>query len=375
MTNDDVGGGDRINSDWDFSSLLDNSEVIESEVIERTEENVGKGGPVETWGSGSSDSGSTVDSGFDLGGSDEYSTGGISELRGDAGTRRVGTDELPREDAVKPEPEPLTNEDIEKAADDDPAFKAAMIEYEKAAENYRKQLNRVRTKNEKNRINVGSDVNMDDVRQVAAAAYQVFLKHDRLNIDKINELLAGYVMLGPYDVAEIMQMEVFDRIVQDYGVPKEATKNLLTHKQIMTLTAVFGPGTATFSTRLKKAGVTQAEWQTWLKQPEFYKMYSQMSEAKLVNSVPIYISALSDKAADGDLQSIKLALEITDRYNPNKEDRFNSDVFLRRILEVLQIEIRDGEKLMRIANKLKAVQEDVEEKARLRQQIIRGELY
>lgn len=200
--------------------------------------------------------------------------------------------------------------------------------------------------------------------QIITAAWVSFTKFGSVDIDFVNKQIG-------YECGEILSSEAGLAALEERGIPSEAKKNLVTTKQVMALQIMFAPTTASFETRMKRAGITITEWQTWLNIPAFNSLYRTMGEQKLVNGVPTALSAMTDKAADGDMGAIKLLLEMTGRHNPNGDTKINLMAFMRKVVDVIQEELMgDPERMVAIAKRLKALSDSEVESQKVQQKIL-----
>lgn len=195
------------------------------------------------------------------------------------------------------------------------------------------------------------------IDRVVSSAWLSHMLDGSVNVDNIKENLPKNVALPKgWTVGKVLLLPHVAKKLEARGVPKPSEANILTPKQIQALTVITSARGSKWQTRLKQAGVTIAEWNSWLKQPNFRMVFDRYAEGRLKDAIPEGITALTDKAADGDLNSIKLVLEMTGRHNPNAEKDINIQAILVGIVEILQQEIHDGEALMRIVNRIKGLQ-------------------
>lgn len=209
-----------------------------------------------------------------------------------------------------------------------------------------------------------------DIKQVATACWQCWNKIGMISLDEVEKNLKGFKLPKRVLLADVIELDATKQALEELGIPPDTKKALLTFKQAMALQIMFEPTTASFSTRLERAGITRAQWTSWQSQQVFGQLYREMSEQKLRNGVPAALSALTDRASDGDMAAIKLVLEITGRHDPSREQKVNLDAFMHRVIDVIQEELSgDPVKMMQIAKRLKSIK-DAEEHT----QTIIGEL-
>lgn len=90
--------------------------------------------------------------------------------------------------------------------------------------------------------------------------------------------------------------------------------------------------------KLKAAGITDAKWRGWLRQPKFAQLVSQVSEEALRAAEPVALQRLSQLVDDSNLKAIEMVLEITGRHDRRKET-VDVNQLLLAIFTVLDDEI------------------------------------
>jgi hypothetical protein len=103
--------------------------------------------------------------------------------------------------------------------------------------------------------------------------------------------------------------------------------------------------------RLKKLGVSWAQWQGWLKQPMFARIYGKTSEDLLRSSVPAALTALAARAQAGNNDAIKYLLAITGYYDPSaKSQNAEYDRVISAMIDAVERNVEDPEALKRISS-------------------------
>lgn len=102
--------------------------------------------------------------------------------------------------------------------------------------------------------------------------------------------------------------------------------------------------------RLKKLGITWAQWQGWLKQPMFARIYGKTSEDLLKSSVPAALTALANRAQAGNNDAIKYLLAITGYYDPNaKGNTAEYERVISAMIDAVEKHVEDPEALKKIS--------------------------
>lgn len=102
--------------------------------------------------------------------------------------------------------------------------------------------------------------------------------------------------------------------------------------------------------RLKKLGVTWQQWQGWLKQPAFARIYGKTSEDLLKSSVPAALTALANKAQAGNNDAIKYLLAITGYYDPSaRSQNAEYERVISAMMDAIEKYVDDPEALRKIS--------------------------
>jgi hypothetical protein len=118
-------------------------------------------------------------------------------------------------------------------------------------------------------------------------------------------------------LSELVATPKFKNALEARGIPSETPVGL-TAEQAYALTVMTDQSLSLDPfARLKKLGISWAQWQGWLKQPAFAKIYGRTSEDLLRASVPAALTALANRAQAGNNDAIKYLLAITGYYDPS----------------------------------------------------------
>lgn len=101
--------------------------------------------------------------------------------------------------------------------------------------------------------------------------------------------------------------------------------------------------------KLQECGVTTSKWEGWLRDPVFQNYLRQRAENLLGDNLHESHLALLDRVRSGDIGAIKYFNEITGRYVPASKDSVDVNGILMRVLEIIQIHVKDGDTLSAIA--------------------------
>lgn len=107
--------------------------------------------------------------------------------------------------------------------------------------------------------------------------------------------------------------------------------------------------------KLRDIGVTTEEFSNWILNTTFAKYLADRSEQMIANSVHDAHMGLMRGVRQGNTASIKLYYEMTGRYNPNEENNVNIRVLIGRVLEAVQLHVRDPDTLNKLAVSLSQI--------------------
>jgi hypothetical protein len=102
--------------------------------------------------------------------------------------------------------------------------------------------------------------------------------------------------------------------------------------------------------RLKKLGITWQQWQGWLKQPMFARIYGKTSEDLLKSSVPAALTALANRAQAGNNDAIKYLLAITGYYDPSaRSQNAEYERVISAMMDAIEKYVEDPDALRKIS--------------------------
>lgn len=95
--------------------------------------------------------------------------------------------------------------------------------------------------------------------------------------------------------------------------------------------------------KLKDAGVSRTQFNGWLKDPLFYKLYDDRVESHLRTAHLPALSTIMAAAENGDVKAAERILEINGRYNPQNAELQNARVVVSAIVDAIQKHVPDPE--------------------------------
>jgi hypothetical protein len=162
--------------------------------------------------------------------------------------------------------------------------------------------------------------------------------------------------LTPVAVQETLMREPVQRVMKARGIPiifgseKDGTGTTLSHEQlqciaIMTDPTVRGGRIA----RLKKAGVSETKFKTWMNSHHFREAYTSLANSILENSLGDVNIGLVNAAEKGDVPAIKFFYEVTGRYNPQDRSVMDAMSILNAVVDIVQRHVVDPDVLKAMA--------------------------
>ena len=118
----------------------------------------------------------------------------------------------------------------------------------------------------------------------------------------------------------------------------------LTLEQRNVLIALSDPtDRASLGTKLRRLKVPYSVYQAWMRQPHFAEARRQQAEHNMGDAVPMLLDGVVSKAETGDLNAIKLRLEISGRYNPQQQQVQDAKAIVQALAESVVRHVKDPE--------------------------------
>lgn len=152
-------------------------------------------------------------------------------------------------------------------------------------------------------------------------------------------------------LSELLVSPKFKSALEARGIPLDTAVGI-TAEQAYALTVMTDQSLSMDPfQRLKKLGVSWAQWQGWLKQPMFARIYGKTSEDLLKSSVPAALTALATRAQAGNNDAIKYLLAITGYYDPSaKSQNIEYERVISAMIDAVERNVEDPEALKRISS-------------------------
>lgn len=107
--------------------------------------------------------------------------------------------------------------------------------------------------------------------------------------------------------------------------------------------------------KLRSIGVTWTQWNGWMRNKYFKNYLQDVCASNFEDSLDVVQRGILTGVEKGNTEAIKFYLEITGRYTPQSQEVANIKLILARILEVIQIHVKDAETLRAISSDFEKV--------------------
>ncbi len=141
--------------------------------------------------------------------------------------------------------------------------------------------------------------------------------------------------------------EHFKSGMAERGIEVGDTESL-TQEQIACISLLTNLGDRrSFGSKLKALGIKEPKYRGWLKQKTFNDAIRSIAGRGLEEAIPLAEVALSQGAADGDLNKIKFLMEVTGRYNPNQQQAIDAQALISVMIDAAQEVMGDDPERLR----------------------------
>ena len=190
----------------------------------------------------------------------------------------------------------------------------------------------------------------NEFRRLVTAAYVQFIIEGRVTLDG----LVTRAGTTPERARVALGASEFREALSHRGVLLEQT-TVFTAKQDLLLLLLADPNDGlTLGQKLKKAGVTNTQYQAWMRQRHFAEHVERITEAQVQRSTEALMQ-LARRANEGDLKAIQLQLEINGRWNPKLQEKIDIMAVMSKVLESLSRHVKDQEALMAVAKDMQQI--------------------
>jgi len=185
--------------------------------------------------------------------------------------------------------------------------------------------------------------------EMVALIEQLFWQHGKL---PTNDYIAEKLRLTPSTVAKYWNDDTVraSLIKRCIDLRPEQSKDLLTAPQLLLVNMLLNQhDKRSVRQKLEECGVSSQQYHAWLRQASFVGYINQRAEQLFGASDHEAYMALLDTVRGGDVQGIKLFMEMRGKYTPRAEVQMNMEMILSKVVEIIAIHVKDPNVLNAIA--------------------------
>lgn len=156
-------------------------------------------------------------------------------------------------------------------------------------------------------------------------------------------------------VKSTFDREEFKATMDARGIPLEPSE-VLTPMQLLAANLILNLyDERTVRQKLKQVGVKPNQYMGWLGQPAFQQYLQRRSEELFKTSDHDVYRALSKAAGEGDVNAIKLYMEVRGIYNPKMTINVNVETVMVQVVEVIAKHVQDQNVIDAVATDLQQI--------------------
>lgn len=160
----------------------------------------------------------------------------------------------------------------------------------------------------------------------------------------------------------ILNKAVFKKALDNRGIryPNYALGDIdledLSNEQVSAVITILNlEDKRTRAAKLKDLGLTVQQWNGWMKDPKFVEFLQETSAKNFHAALDKAHEGLTRSIERGDVNGIKLYMELTGRHNTATPTMQNVQVLLQRVVEVIQKHVKDPQLLRAIGEDFERV--------------------
>lgn len=177
------------------------------------------------------------------------------------------------------------------------------------------------------------------------------------------ETLAEFLGLEASDIAGAFSKESFQAMTSQLGIPMESDRDspnprkVLTPIQVMVADAVLNPmDKRSIRQKLGEFGIKPATWQGWMTHNRPFIDYVNKKAGDDIGKIDYITNVkLTEMVADGDITAIKLVKELNGQLDKRLQIDFNINLFVVKLVEIIQIHVSSPEERNAIATAVEAL--------------------
>jgi hypothetical protein len=165
--------------------------------------------------------------------------------------------------------------------------------------------------------------------------------------------------LPDFDLEEALKNEVFLASLDNRGIklPRaDQSEHSLTNEQLAAIALMSNfRDPRSPSAKLRSIGVTWTKWHGWMRDKHFKEYLQDLCAVNFNDSMDVAQRGILSSVEKGNIDAVKFYLEVTGRYTPQSQELANVKLVLSKLLETIQIHVKDPNVLRSIASDFERV--------------------
>lgn len=153
-----------------------------------------------------------------------------------------------------------------------------------------------------------------------------------------------------FSLEESLKNEIFLAALEYRGIKLPDADDHLTNEQLAGIAVISNfRDTRTPTAKLRALGITWTKWQGWMRNKHFRDFLRDLCGTNFAQSLDVAQAGILRAVEKGNIDAAKFYLEITGHYTPQSQEVVNLKLVLARIMETIQIHVKDPNTLRSIA--------------------------
>lgn len=193
-------------------------------------------------------------------------------------------------------------------------------------------------------------LSIDELKVVNWIEEQWLRKHAFPPVDQLKACFPNF------DLEVALSNSVFLAALDNRGIKLPQADSNLTNEQLAGIALMSNfRDTRSPTAKLRSIGVSWTKWQGWMRDKHFKEYLQDLCAVNFNDSMDVAQRGLLASVEKGNVDAVKFFLEVTGRYTPQSTEVANLKLVLARILEVIQIHVKDPNVLRSIAGDFETV--------------------
>lgn len=175
--------------------------------------------------------------------------------------------------------------------------------------------------------------------------------------DAVGDAVDNPVGSNTFDPIQALHNPSVKRALEVRGIPHKAhSPEALTAEQVTAISVICNINDKrSRAQKFKELGITQAKWSNWMRSAKFKKFFEEVSQKFLEDNLDIAHHGLLHAAGKGNVDAIKLYMDMTGRSTKETQELQNMKRVLAQVVESIQYHIQDPDTVEKIAEDFDAI--------------------